>query len=83
MTEPVQPSVQQLVAAFAAAALPFAGPTGVAVATLIPAAEQLLALFRNRDPAKNYTVDELAAIVSGGSAELAKLRADIEALPKD
>lgn len=80
MTEPVQPSTEQLVAAFAGALLPLAGPAGIAVSALIPAAQQLYDSFTNHATA-NFTVDDLAAIVAKGNADLAKLTADVNALP--
>lgn len=79
-TQPAQPSVEQLLTAFAASILPLAGPAGIAAAALIPAAEQLLAMFK-KDPAKNYTVEELEAIVVSGNADLSKLQSDVDAQP--
>lgn len=68
-------SVEQIVAAFAAALLPLAGPAGIAVATLVPALEQLIDVFRNHS-ATDYTVDDLVAIVQTGDAGLAELIRD-------
>lgn len=83
MTDPVptpaQPSTTQLVAAFASSLLPLAGPAGIAAAALIPAAEQLLAMFK-ADPVANYTVEDLAAIVAKGNADLATLKGHVDAL---
>lgn len=71
---------EQLIAALAAAFLPFAGKTGVQVATAIPALQTLLTSFQNSGKTI-YTVDELVAIVQTGSSELVKLKADIDAMP--
>lgn len=80
-TAPVNaPTTSQLVAAMASALLPLAGPTGLAVSLVIPAAEQLIATLRGSGKA-NYTLEELAAIVAEGNAELATLRANVEKLP--
>ncbi|MEO6588944.1 MAG: hypothetical protein ABIP06_06420 [Pyrinomonadaceae bacterium] len=72
-TVPGQPTTAQLLAAFAASLLPLAGPTGVAVAALIPAVQQLLAGLMSH-PTANYSIDELVAIVASGSANFAKLQ---------
>ena len=77
-TQPVEPSIEQLVAAFAGAALQFAGPEGMAISTLIPAAEQLVDMFRNHG-ATNYTVDDFDAIVAANDAKLRRIAADIDA----
>lgn len=79
VTTAPQPSVAQLVSAFAAAALPFAGPQGVAIAALIPAAEQLIETFRNSGKT-NFTVDDLAGIVADGNVALASLKGHVAAL---
>jgi hypothetical protein len=76
-----QPTTAQLVAAFASSLLPLAGPTGIAVASLIPAAEQLLESFRNHGKT-DFTVEDLIGIVSEGRTELATLRANVEAQEK-
>jgi hypothetical protein len=76
--QPVQPTTEQLVAAFATALLPFAGPVGIAASALVPAAQQLLDLFKS-NPTAVYTVDDLVAIVTKGNADLAKLAADVAA----
>lgn len=79
--QPVAISTEQVLAALAASLLPLAGPYGIAASAVVPALEQLIASFRNQPADKNYTVDELAAIVSGGSAHLAQLTAHVNALP--
>lgn len=84
MTDPVQPvtiSTPALIAAFAQGLLSsgLLGPGGIAASALVPAAEGLVAMFRNQPAGKNYTIDELEAIVTKGSADLAKLAADVAA----
>lgn len=74
-----QPTTQQLLAALASAVLPFAGPTGVAIAALVPAVQQLYDRVTNH-PTANFTVDDLVGIVQEGDAELAKLKAHVDAL---
>ena len=76
-TTPVAPevTVEQLVAAVAAALLPLAGPTGVAIAAVVPALTQLLDAFKNHG-AQDFSVDELVAIVQTGNVHLAQLQAD-------
>ena len=76
-TTPVAPAVtvEQLVAAVAAALLPLAGPIGVAVAAVVPALTQLLDAFKNHG-SQDFTVDELVAIVQTGNVHLAQLQAD-------
>ncbi len=74
----VQPTTEQLVAAFAQGLLPLLGPAGIAASALVPAAEQLADMFRNHGTV-NYTIDDLVATVEEGNAALLKLRADINA----
>lgn len=76
--QPVQPTTEQLVAAFAGALLPLAGPVGIAASALVPAAEQLLDAFRNH-PTADVSLAELEAIVAKGNIDLAKLAADVAA----
>lgn len=82
MDTTTQPTTEQVLVALAASLLPLAGEEGVAAAAAIPAIEQLLAVFKAGPPDQNYTVEQLATIVSGGSAALAKLQADVGALPQ-
>ena len=82
MTDPVQPSTEQVLAALAASLLPLAGPTGVAAAAVVPAIEQLLEMFKAKPADSNYTVDDLVGIVASGNAHLAVLKAHVEALPQ-
>lgn len=67
------PTTAQLVAAFASALLPLAGPTGIAVAAVVPALEQLIASLRST-PSGNFTVEQLVAIVQSGSLHAAQLQ---------
>lgn len=71
---PPAPTTAQILAAFAQSLAPLAGPAGVAVAALIPAVEQLYDTLKNSGK-RDFTVDELAAIVAEGDVELAKLKA--------
>lgn len=81
MTDVVQPSTTQIIAAFAGSLITLVpGPIGLAGAALIPAAEQLLEMLK-ANPDANYTIDDLAAIVEKGNADLAKLTTDVNALP--
>lgn len=74
-----QPSTAQLVTAIGAALLPFAGPAGVAVAAVLPALEQVYASIKGSGKT-DYTVEDFAAIVAEGNAELAKAREIVGAL---
>lgn len=76
---PIPLTTTQVLAALAASLLPLAGEEGVAAAAVIPAAEQLIELFKAK-PTGNYTIDDLAAIVAEGNAALAKLTVDVNAL---
>jgi uncharacterized protein (DUF2345 family) len=79
MTNPVaQPTTEQIVAAFAQALLPLAGPAGIAVSALVPAVQQLLDNF-TAHPAADVTVADLEAAVAQGNADLAKLQSDVAA----
>lgn len=75
-----QPTTAQLVAAFASSLLPLAGPTGIAISALIPAAEQLLASFQNHGK-EDFSIGDLIGIVADGNLALASLKAHVEALP--
>ncbi len=82
MSEPVNaPSTAQLLAALAAGLLPLAGPQGIAVASLVPAVQQLLATLTGHSTA-NYSVADLVQIITQDNvAALAKLQADVDAMP--
>lgn len=87
MTDPVapaapaaEPSTETLIAAFAQAFLPFAGPAGVAAASMIPAVQNVLHTLM-QDQTKNYTLAELEAIVASGNAHLAALQQHHAAQP--
>lgn len=82
MTDAVNaPSTAQLLAALASGLLPLAGPGGIAVAALVPAVEQLLDNLTSTKTA-NYTVDSLVQIITqDNAAALAKLNADVNAMP--
>jgi hypothetical protein len=75
MTDPVQPTTEQLVAALASGLLPLMGPYGIAASALVPAAQGLVDIFTTH-PNANYTLDDAAAVVAQGNADLAKLKAD-------
>lgn len=79
MTDAVQPTTAQLVAAFASSLLPLAGPAGIAASALIPAVQQLYDTFTSGTPNAVFTVEDLAAIVTKGNTDLAKLAADVAA----
>lgn len=66
---------EQIIAAFAAALLPLAGPVGIAASMLVPALEQLIDSFRAGGE-KDYTVEDLVAIVQTGDVALAQLLRD-------
>ena len=81
MTDPTTTpalTTEQVVAALAASLLPLAGPAGIAAAAAVPALEQLLGMFKAQ-PAQNFTIDDLAAIVATGNVSLAQLAADVNA----
>ena len=82
MTEPINaPSTAQLVAALASGLLPLAGPEGLAVASLVPAVQQLYDSL-TAHPTANYTVADLEKIImQDNAAALAKLQADVDGLP--
>lgn len=73
-------TTEQLVAAMAAGLLPLAGPAGIAAAALVPAVQQLYDSVTNH-ASTDFSVADLVAIVTKGSADLAKLTADVNALP--
>lgn len=77
-TAPAQPSTAQLVGALAQSLLPLAGPAGIAVSALVPAIQQLYDTVTSK-AGQNFTVDDLAAIVAKGNADLAQLQADVDA----
>jgi hypothetical protein len=77
---PVALTTEQLVAAMAAGLLPLAGPTGIAAAALVPAVQQLWDAVNSR-ATSDFSVADLVAIVTKGNADLAKLTADVNALP--
>ena len=82
MTETVNtPSTAQLLAALAAGLLPLAGPQGIAIAALVPAVQQLLNTLTAHSTT-NYSVADLVQIITqDNAAALAKLKADIDAMP--
>lgn len=84
MTNPINaPSTAQLVAALAAGLLPLAGPEGIAVASLVPAVQQLFDTL-TAHPSANYTIEDLERVVQGDNvAALAKLQADVDAMPDE
>ncbi len=74
------PTTEQLIAAMAQSLLPLAGPLGIAASALVPAVQQLYEMVTSKGD-KNFSVDELAAIVASGSTDLAQLQADVGRLP--
>lgn len=81
-TTPTGPSQSAVIAAIAAALLPLTGKTGLALSAVVPALEGLLETFKNHGTV-NYSIEGLTAIVVGGSDHLAKLAADVNAMPDD
>lgn len=74
------PTTAQLVTAIGAALLPFAGQTGIAVAAVLPALQQVYDTISNSGKT-DYTVEDFAAVVAEGNAELAKARTAVAGLP--
>lgn len=82
MNQPINsPSPAQLLAALAAGLLPLAGPQGIAIASLVPAVQQLFNTLTAHS-STNYTVADLVQIITqDNAAALAKLQADVNAMP--
>lgn len=82
MTDTVNaPSTEQLLAALAASLLPLAGAGGILVANALPAVQALYDAFTSH-PTADFSVDDLVKIVTqSNAAKLAKLQADINAMP--
>lgn len=74
---PATPSTAELLAAFAQALLPFAGPYGVAASALVPAVEQLLANLKGTGNTV-FTMADLEAIAAKTTTDLDQLGADID-----
>jgi len=75
---PNTPTTAQLVAAFAQALLPFAGPYGVAAAAVIPAAEQFITNLKATGKTV-FTMADLEAIAAKTTTDLGQLGADVSA----
>lgn len=75
------PTTAQLIAAFADALAPFAGPTGVAADAIMHAGLTFLSnLQANRaEGQKVYTTDDLEAAASKATTDLAQLAAHVAA----
>lgn len=72
------PTTEELIAAFAAALLPFAGTYGVAAASVIPALQQLIANLQATGSTV-YTMQDLNNAASLATTDLAQLNADVKA----
>lgn len=85
MTNPVAvaaPTTSTIVAALAASLLPFVGgPIGITASALVPAAKQLYDTLSGAGDA-TFTVEDLVRIImQDNTVTLAKLTADVNAMP--
>lgn len=81
MTDPVQPTTAELVAAFADALAPFAGPYGVVADTVMHAGLAFLANLQAQKAAGSsvYTMENLEAAASRTTDDLGQFAADVTA----
>lgn len=84
MTDPVAvaaPTTSTIVAALASSLLPFAGPVGVEMSALVPAVQQLYSAIMSHGDT-TFTMEDLVKIImQDNTATLAKLTADVNAMP--